>query len=79
VNRDCPYSRATGGEKFEFSGESTPGGTSAQELKLPKLEDPKWIEVIISLGRHTPRDHVFWVKELQEKRVHIGLKLPKPE
>jgi hypothetical protein len=65
----------TRGGNPSTSGESTPGGTSVQELKLPKPEEPKWIVTIRSRktrvdrscisGESTPREseHEFETSE----------------
>jgi hypothetical protein len=79
VNKNPRSSRVIVGERSEFLSESTLGETSVQELKLLNPEDPKRIEAIISRGRHASKDRVFRVKSLQEKRVHMSLKLLKPE
>jgi hypothetical protein len=85
---DRPSSGRTHGGNPSVSGESAPGGTSAQKFETSEarsIEEPKGsrnrrrnLDHQIQNG-HVAKDHELWVKSLWENMKDEGLKSSKPE
>jgi hypothetical protein len=72
-------SRGTHGGNPSSLGETTPGGTIAQEFETPKVWRAKVNSGHRIQGGHTSTDRVLPVEVLQEEASEESLKLSKPK